>query len=187
MFFHLAFWLRDQTAGTAWFGVAVGCRRSATMAGNAIAPRLRRAVREEVMLVGALALSAVAGLARRASSAASAAGVVLAVVVNFAAAVGRLAFESIVQRDAPQANRGRAFARFETRFQLGWAVAGLIPVLIDDPRPGRVPDRRPDVRRRPSPTTWPASARRRSRRVADRRRHPAEPGRGPPLPPPADA
>ena len=54
----------------------------------------------------------------------------LAVVVNFAAAVGKLAFESIVQRDAPQANRGRAFARFETRFQLAWAVAGLIPVVI---------------------------------------------------------
>ena len=50
--------------------------------------------------------------------------------MNFSAAVGKLAFESIVQRDAPQANRGRAFARFETRFQLAWVVAGVIPVLI---------------------------------------------------------
>jgi hypothetical protein len=59
----------------------------------------------------------------------------LVAVVNLAAAVGRLAFESTVQRDAPQANRGRAFARFETRFQLGWAVAGLIPVIINIPGP----------------------------------------------------
>jgi hypothetical protein len=36
-----------------------------------------------------------------------------------------------VQRDAPDANRGRSFARFETRFQLIWvagAVLGIIPM-----------------------------------------------------------
>jgi hypothetical protein len=87
------------------------------------------------MLAGALALSAAGGLVAALLGGAGA-GVMLAVVVNFAAAVGKLAFESIVQRDAPQANRGRAFARFETRFQLAWAVAGLIPVLIVIP--GRV-------------------------------------------------
>ena len=47
VFFHLAFWLRDQSAGTAWFAVAIGMSALAIMAGNAIAPRLRRAVREE--------------------------------------------------------------------------------------------------------------------------------------------
>ena len=54
MFFLLAFWLRTQTAGTAWFAVAVGLSALGTMAGNAISPRLRRAVREETMLAGAL-------------------------------------------------------------------------------------------------------------------------------------
>ena len=39
-----------------------------------------------------------------------------------AAAAGKLAFDSIVQRDAPDAIRGRTFARFETRFQLVWVV-----------------------------------------------------------------
>ena len=132
VFFHLAFWLRDQSAGTAWFAVAIGMSALAIMAGNAIAPRLRRAVREEVMLAGALALSTGAGLLA-AFIGDVAGGVGLAVAVNFAAAVGRLGFESIVQRDAPQANRGRAFARFETRFQLAWAAAGLIPVIIEIP------------------------------------------------------
>jgi hypothetical protein len=132
VFFHLAFWLRDQTAGTAWFAVAVGMSALATMAGNVVAPRLRRALREELMLAGALALSTVAGLvAAYIGDVVGAVG--LAVAVNFAAAVGRLGFESIVQRDAPQANRGRAFARFETRFQLAWAAAGLIPVIIEIP------------------------------------------------------
>jgi hypothetical protein len=132
VFFHLAFWLREKTAGTAWFAVAVGMAALATMAGNAIAPRLRRAIREEAMLAGALALSTAAGLLA-AFVGDVAGGVGLAVAVNFAAAIGRLGFESIVQRDAPQANRGRAFARFETRFQLAWAAAGLIPVIIEIP------------------------------------------------------
>jgi Major Facilitator Superfamily len=130
VFFLLAFWLRTQTAGTAWFAVAVGLSAVGTIVGNAIAPQLRKRAREELMLVGSLALSAVAGLGA-AFLGGVAAGVMLAVAVNFSAAVGRLAFESIVQRDAPQANRGRAFARFETRFQLAWAIAGLIPVVIE--------------------------------------------------------
>ena len=53
-FFLLAFWLRDQTAGTAWFGVAVALAALGTMTGNAIGPRLRRSLREETMLLGAL-------------------------------------------------------------------------------------------------------------------------------------
>ena len=85
------------------------------------------------MLVGALGLPAVAGVGGRADRRRSRPAIALAVVVNFAAAIGRLAFESIVQRDAPEANRGRAFATFETRFQLAWAVAGVIPVVIEIP------------------------------------------------------
>ena len=81
------------------------------------------------MIAGALAIAAVGGLLA-AFLGGVGAGVLIAVAVNFSAAVGKLAFESIVQRDAPQANRGRAFARFETRFQLAWVVAGVIPVLI---------------------------------------------------------
>ena len=38
-----------------------------------------------------------------------------------------------MQHDAPDANRGRAFARFETRFQLGWVVAAAVPVVIPIP------------------------------------------------------
>ena len=41
------------------------------------------------------------------------------------------AFESIVQREAPSANHGRAFATFETKFQFGWVVAGVIPVVVE--------------------------------------------------------
>ena len=33
------------------------------------------------------------------------------------------------------ANRGQAFARFETQFQFGWVVAAVLPVVL--PMPGR--------------------------------------------------
>jgi hypothetical protein len=36
----------------------------------------------------------------------------------------------MVQRDAPGANQGRAFARFETRFQLAWAIGAFLAVAI---------------------------------------------------------
>ena len=84
------------------------------------------------MLTVALALSAAAGIGLAAVGT-PAAGVILAGVVGFSAAIGRLAFESIVQRDAPGANRGRAFAVFETRFQLAWALGAFLAVAIQVP------------------------------------------------------
>ena len=129
LFFHLAFWLRTQPGGTLWFVVAVGLSAFATMVGNFLAPAIARRLREEQMLVGALGLSAVSGIIA-AVLGGPAAGAFLAAMLNLAGAVGRLAFESIVQRDAPEANRGRAFAQFETHFQFAWAVAGLIPVIV---------------------------------------------------------
>ena len=58
---------------------------------------------------------------------------VLAFTVSAMTSLGRMAFDSIVQRDAPDANQGRAFARFEARFQLAWVLAGLPPVAFTMP------------------------------------------------------
>lgn len=132
LFFHLAFWLRSESAGTFWFGVAVAGAAVGTMIGNVLAPRVRPKLGEERMLSASLALVVGAGTIAMVVGG-TASGVALAGVVNFAAATGRLAFESLVQRMAPHANQGQAFARFETRFQLGWVVAGVVPVVITIP------------------------------------------------------
>jgi hypothetical protein len=87
------------------------------------------------MISLSLALPAVAGLVA-ALVGGDRAGIALAFVVGLAAALCRLSFESVVQRDGPAANRGQAFARFETQFQFGWVVAALLPVLL--PMPGRI-------------------------------------------------
>jgi hypothetical protein len=49
--------------------------------------------------------------------------------VGAGAAAGRLGFDSLVQRDGPDAARGRAFAKFETRFQLVWVIGGLVAII----------------------------------------------------------
>lgn len=132
MLFHLAFLFRGQPDEKTLIGAAVGLSSVGTMIGNAIAPRLRRTLHEERMITVALVLPAASGLVAAVVGGA-AAGIAVAVVVNFSAAIGRLSFESIVQRDGPATNRGQAFARFETRFQLGWVVAAVLPVVLEMP------------------------------------------------------
>jgi predicted branched-subunit amino acid permease len=102
---------------------------SGTFIGNLIAPRVRRLVPEERMLMGALLAVAFVGLvAARFGTRASTA--VLAGTIGIAAAAAKVAFDSIVQRDAPEAARGQTFARFETRFQLMWVLGAAVPVFI---------------------------------------------------------
>lgn len=129
MFFHMAFWLRDEKAGTAWFGLAVAVSSIAVFVANSVGPLLRKRFAERALLDGALVVVAVTGLVTGYFGGITA-GIVLIAVVNGTAAVGRLAFEAIVQAKAPDANRARAFVRFETNNQVAWVVAGLVAVVL---------------------------------------------------------
>ncbi|MCX6518146.1 MAG: MFS transporter [Actinobacteria bacterium] len=129
MFFHLAFWLRKEIAGTAWFGLAIGLSGLATLGANFAGPYLRRRMRVEMMLFASLVFVVLVALFATWYDRVVG-GIVLVASVNAAAAIGRLAFEATVQRDAPDANRGKVFARFETQNQIAWVCGGLIPVII---------------------------------------------------------
>lgn len=128
-FFHLAFWLRNETAGTLWFGLAISLSGLATLGANFVGPYLRQRMREKWMMVGSLCFVGVVGVIA-AFSGRIVAGIALASAVNAAAAICRLAFESVVQSGAPDANRGRAFSKFETQNQIAWVLGGLIPVIF---------------------------------------------------------
>ena len=130
--FHVAFWLRGSGAPTWWFGIIIAASAGGSLLGSAVAPSVRRVVREERILVAVLALTALAGVLAAIMGGRGAA-MLLAVVLAASAAAGKLAFDSIVQRDAPDANQGRAFARFETRFQMAWVLAGFLPVVVRMP------------------------------------------------------
>ncbi|CAB4883750.1 unannotated protein [freshwater metagenome] len=131
-FFLLAFWLRSKEAGRALVGLSIAMVTVGVMIGNAIAPTVRKRIHEEPIFIGALGLTAAAGIGATLLGGVVS-GVLLALGVNFAAALARLAFDSIVQRDAPDANHGRAFAQFETKFQLAWVLGGLPAVLFTPP------------------------------------------------------
>jgi hypothetical protein len=44
--------------------------------------------------------------------------------------VGRLGYDSLLQRFADEKERGALFARSETRFQLAWVLGALLPVVF---------------------------------------------------------
>jgi hypothetical protein len=129
MTFLVAFHFR-QTDAAAWqYGVVLATSVAGNFLGAAMAPWLRRRLLEERILLGSLAaVTVVAFFAGRTRGVGAIA--VLAGVIGVAAAAGKLAFDSIVQRDAPDAVRGRTFARFETRFQLVWVLGAALPVIV---------------------------------------------------------
>ncbi|MDQ6727527.1 MAG: hypothetical protein M3066_15360 [Actinomycetota bacterium] len=130
--FLVAFAFRREQAPAWWFGLVLAASMAGSFVGAAVAPRLRRRLVEERILTGSLAMVAVAGLVavRIGGRPASA---LFAAAIGIGAGAGKLAFDSIVQRDAPDAVRGRTFARFETRFQLAWVAGAALPVAVAIP------------------------------------------------------
>ncbi|MGH9233795.1 MAG: MFS transporter, partial [Acidimicrobiales bacterium] len=131
--FLIAFALRTDDAHPAQFGVVVAASGVGSLLGSLLAPALRRSgTSEERILQIVLGLTA-GGAVLAAWAGGIVAAAALALCVGVAASSGKLAFDSVVQRDAPDANRGRSFARFETRFQLTWVVGAFIPVVLSLP------------------------------------------------------
>lgn len=130
--FQLAFWFRDTDTATVWYALVVAASALGTMGGNALSSSLRRRLGEGQMLLVALAIPAIGGLLA-VLVAGRLTGVVFIALIGVAGAIGRLAFESLVQRDVPVVNRGRMFARYETGFQLAWVAAAVLPVVVSIP------------------------------------------------------
>jgi hypothetical protein len=127
--FLIAFSFRRAHVSTIWFGVVLIFSVLGGLAGTAAAPHLRDRVKEEHMVVGALAGVAVLGLVMSQLGGPLAAAA-LAFGVAFATSGAKQAFDSLVQRNVPRAHQARAFARFEALFQLVWVLGALIPVVI---------------------------------------------------------
>ena len=127
--FLLAFELRRQHAATWWFGLMLVASVGGSLVATLVTPLLRRVLNEERILIVAMVLVIVASagafaLDRRLGDCVLSAG------VGLGAAAAKLAFDSLVQRDVDEAGRGRAFARFETRFQVAWVLGSLVPVAV---------------------------------------------------------
>jgi hypothetical protein len=127
--FFAAFVLKRAHEPAWMYGALLAFSALGNGTGTLLAPQLRKRVREESILVGALLLPGVVMIFLARSygrTALLSAGFLIAA----GAACGRLAFDSLVQRDAHDAARGRSFARFETRFQTVWVIGGVVAVAF---------------------------------------------------------
>ena len=132
LLFFSAFSFKDDLLALMFIGIASGI---GGFVGVVAAPLLRKSVREEVIVASALVLPAI--FAVFGAVLGGGGGFALtALAVAIGAAGGRLGFDSLLQRDGPDAVRGRAFARFETRFQLVWVIGGMIGVIPFLPQVG---------------------------------------------------
>lgn len=127
--FLLAFALRRENEPAWVFAGAMIAYGAGSFLATYAAPLLRRRFLEERLMALALLLATgaafvgVIGVNRRSLLIAS-------FVLGLAAVLGRQVFDSLLQRAAPDALRGRAFARFETRFQMTWVAGGLLATAL---------------------------------------------------------
>lgn len=115
-----------------YFALIVPLGVLGSLVGAALAPRLRARVSLERILAAAVGLAGLGGLVALLSGGLLA-YLSIALLVAIGASAGKQAFDSIVQRDAPDANRGRSFARFEARFQVAWVIGAAVPTALHLP------------------------------------------------------
>jgi hypothetical protein len=133
LLFLLAFALRRSGQPASWYAILGAAALLGGLLADVVAPRLPAAVREEALVVVALVAAGMAAFAAfrlfRLPLLA-----VFASVAGVATELGRLAFQSLMQRWAPGGSQGRVFVRYEVLFQLAWIggalVAALLPVSI---------------------------------------------------------
>jgi MFS family permease len=127
--FLLAFGLRREHAGLAWFAFALAISAVGALGGLGLVTRVRNAVPESTLLTVALLATGVgAGVAS--SHPTLIAQVLLAGWLGACAAIAQPSFDAITQRHVPPGAQGRTFARFAVRQQLLWVIGALIPVGI---------------------------------------------------------
>lgn len=130
--FLIAFSLRRAGAPAWVFGLVLAASMAGSLLGAVAAPALRRWMVEERLLAGSLGVVTISSLVA-ARLGGRPAAVAAAGCLGLAASAGKLAFDSLVQRDAAETAQGRWFARCEAVFQLAWVAGALVPVVLAVP------------------------------------------------------
>ena len=140
--FLLAFDFKNNDRPLWWLGLVATFAQIGFFLGALVAPRMRRRLPEERMILLSIAATVVMGLVSAKVVDTDQLGVVpglllgaglLSFGVGLTSSTAKQGFDALVQRDAPDANRGRSFARFETRFQLIWVIGAFLPVVLPIP------------------------------------------------------
>ena len=125
----LAFELQQTDAGLLDFGALLAAAGGGYALASRLVPVLARRVREEPLVLAALALTAAAAF-----SAGQWFGLLAAAALAGAAGVAwgfaKLAFDGLLQSTVPAGRRGAAFTRSETVFSVAWVVGAIIPTAV---------------------------------------------------------
>jgi MFS family permease len=129
LLFLLAFSLRQSGAPTYWFVVLAFAGIAGGFLADLVAPRMPREMREETVVFGSVVMAGVAAIL-----AFELFGLPLLIVFTLlagaAAEFGRLAFQALMQRYAPEGAQGRVFVRYEVLFQVAWVAGAFIPAVV---------------------------------------------------------
>ncbi len=128
----VAFAFRDQDAGIADFGALLGAAGAGFFISSMSSPWLERRLREEPMVVAALAIEAAAAfIAAQAFGLPAAAA--LAAAAGYAWGTAKFGYDGLLQATVHPDARGAAFISSETLYQLVWVLGAIIPVVITVP------------------------------------------------------
>ena len=125
--FFLAFSLRRAESSDLRFAAVVGAAALGSALGTALGAGLRRRPPESLLggaLVGAIIVCGLAALDYGFGAA-----LALALVTGLGGALGKLAFDAILQREVADDVVGQAFARSETTLQLAWVAGGALGLI----------------------------------------------------------
>ncbi|MEZ5175352.1 MAG: hypothetical protein R2823_04015 [Acidimicrobiia bacterium] len=129
----IAFSIRDADSGFGSLAVLLGAAGLGFFLSAWVAPAIGSRVREEPMVVGALAVQAIAAFIGAQLDSLTAAAILVA-AAGFAWGTAKFAFDGIMHVLVDEDNRAWAFTNAETIFQIAWVIGGLIPVLPFWPR-----------------------------------------------------
>jgi hypothetical protein len=129
LLFLLAFSLREGGAPAYWFAVLAAGGIVGSFVADVVAPRVPTTTREEAVVIACVSAACIGALL-----AFEIFGLPLLTIYAFVAGAatefGRLAFQSLMQRHAPEGAQGRVFVRYEVLFQLAWVAGAFIPALL---------------------------------------------------------
>lgn len=125
----LAFVFKDVDAPLAEFGALLFAAGLGYGLASYVSPFLARRLREEPTVLAALAIEAAAAFIT-AQVFGLPAAVILAASAGLAWGTAKFGFDALLQKTAARDQRGAAFTRAETIYQLMWVLGALLPIAF---------------------------------------------------------
>lgn len=129
LLFLVAFAIRRAGDPASWLAVLMIGGATGQLLGDVLAPYLPRGIREDAVVL--IALAAAGGAALFAFATFSLGTLVaFTLLAGTATRLGQLAFASLMQRSAPGGAHGRVFVRYEVLFQMAWVGGAFLPAML---------------------------------------------------------